>query len=93
LIAYGDQQRGGVLAVLGLAEGGARAGRLDTVGAEFDAHRERVGVGGSDRARRVGVVDLDVADRVVAEVLEPPHERPRAEEPTEAAIAEGRESV
>jgi len=90
LVADADEERRHVLAVLAaLGEGGAGAVALDAVGRELDRHGVRLGVGGAHGAARAHVVDLDVLDDAAAEVLQAAEEGARAEQPAEAAVAQG----
>lgn len=74
-------------------ERGAGAVGLDSVGRELDEHVKRLGVGAPNGPRRVHLTDLDVLDHLSSEVLEAAKERPGAEEPAKASVAEGGECV
>ena len=94
LIADADEQRRHVLAVLpALGVGGARALRLDPVRRQLDVDRVRLRVGGADGAARGHVVDGDVLDDAAAEILQAAEESSSAEQPAEAAVAQGGEGV
>ena len=94
LVAYRDQQRGYVLAVLpGLLKRRAGAVRSDALTTEANRDLVRVGIRTFDSPLSVRVVQVDFVDHFSLLVIEPAQKGASSEQPSKSAVGECRKGV
>ena len=93
-VAYGNEQRRHVLAVLiGLLKGRAGTVGSDALAPQANRHLVGLGIGPLHMALRVRFVQADVIDYLSLFIVEPAQERAGTEQASETAVGERGESV